>query len=84
MNVKIITESIIIPKASEDRELVLLPGSSAASAVKILEEEGLTGSLTAEQVLDTHMLIRNSKHIKPEDELFDGDTLIIIKTLLGG
>ena len=84
MIVKILTESIVIPKTSEDRELVLLPGASAADAVKILEEEGLTGSLTAEQVLETHMLIRNSRHIKPEDELHDGDTLIIIKTLLGG
>ncbi len=83
MIIKIITESIIIPK-SEDYTLELKSGALASDAIKKMEEEGLTGSLTAEEVLNTHMLIRNSKHIKPEDELNDGDNLIIIKTLLGG
>lgn len=84
MIVKVMVESIIIPKSGQDYNLELDPGATAGDAVKRLEEEKLTGSLTAEQVLGTHILICNSKHIKPDTELNDGDTLMIIKTLLGG
>ena len=84
MKVKIIVESIIIPKSLKDNELTLGPGATAADAVRKMEEESLTGSLTAKEVLQTHMLLCNSKHISPETELKDGDTLMIIKTLLGG
>lgn len=84
MTIKIIVESIIIPKSHKDHELVLEAGASAADAIKRMEEEGLTGSLSAGEVLRTHMLICNSKHIEPKTALKDGDTLMIIKTLLGG
>lgn len=84
MKIKIIIESIIIPRPDKDYDLVVESGASASDAIEKLEAEGRTGSLTAKEVLDTHILIRNSKHIKPEDELQDGDILMIIKTLLGG
>lgn len=84
MTIKIIVESIIIPKTDKDHDLVLKPDALAADAIKKMEEEGLTGNLTAGEVLQTHMLLCNSKHIGPEAELKDGDTLMIIKTLLGG
>ena len=84
MRIKISVESIIIPKSGRDHELEVGADASAADVVKKMEEEGLTGSLTAAEVLQTHMLICNSKHIGPEAELKDGDTLMIIKTLLGG
>lgn len=83
MTVKILTESIIIPR-TKDFYLELESGASAADAVLKMENQGRTGNLTAKEVLDTHILIRNSKHIKPEELLEDGDSLMIIKTLLGG
>ncbi|WP_287713370.1 MoaD/ThiS family protein [Blautia sp.] len=84
MTITIIMESIIIPRTTGDCRLELEQGAAASDAVEKLEEKGLTGELTAREVLDTHMLICNSKHIKPDDELKDGDRLIIMKTLLGG
>jgi len=84
MKIKVITESIIIPKGSDIDGMELKDGATAGDVVKIMEQEGLTGTLTAQEVLDTHMLICNSRHIKAEQTLCEGDTLIIMKTLIGG
>lgn len=84
MQVKTMVESIIIPKSDKNYTIELEQDASAEDAVRKMQEEGLTGNLTAEEVLRTHILICNSKHIKAEDKLQDGDTLMIIKTLLGG
>lgn len=84
MTIHMLIESIIIPKSDKDQSLELGNNATAADAVKKMEEEGMTGSLSANEVLGTHMLICNSKHITPETQLNDGDTLMVIKTLLGG
>lgn len=84
MTVHILVESIIIPKSDKDHSLILEQGATAEDAVRKMEEKGLTGNLTAEKLLATHILICNSEHIRPDTKLKDGDTLMIIKTLLGG
>lgn len=84
MIIHLLVESIIIPKSDKEHSLILEQGATAEDAVKKMEEEGLTGSLTAEKLLATHMLICNSEHIRPDTKLKDGDTLMVIKTLLGG
>lgn len=84
MTIHMLIESIIIPKSDKDQSLVLGESATAADAIEKMEQEGMTGSLSADEVLGTHMLICNSRHITPETKLNDGDTLMVIKTLLGG
>ncbi len=84
MKVTVLIESIIIPRKEGRLQVNLPPDASAADLVGKLAEEGLTGTLTAEDVLRTHTMIRSSAHITPETVLKDGDTILLIKTLLGG
>lgn len=84
MNIAVMVESIIIPNKGGEYKMQMPVGSTVGDIVKKLEEDGKTGNLKAEEVFNSHMFICNSRHVKIEEELHEGDRLMIIKTLLGG
>ena len=84
MQIELIVESMLLPRLPDGQRLELPDGASAADAVAAMEQQGLTGSRTAAEVLSSHMLLCNSRHCQGDAVLHDGDRLILMKTLLGG
>lgn len=82
MQIELIVESMLLPRLPDGQRLELPDG--ATDAVAAMEQQGLTGSRTAAEVLSSHMLLCNSRHCQGGAVLHDGDRLILMKTLLGG